>query len=240
MKVLNAASMVTVAVLLFLAATPSYGAGLVPCGGHDEPPCTKCHFAVLVNNVTRFGVKNLALPFAALMILFAGFWYAFSGGDEKRISAAKNTLKNAVIGLFVVLISWFLVDTAIKALVGSETPRNRFFGVNGPWNDPFQGDNACDATLRKIESEPIGTARPPEPAIRSLTLTIARIFASIILALSIILILIAALRFTTAREDEDTIRSARNMLIFALVGVGVAALAFVIPQLVISLLGRVG
>lgn len=207
--------------------------GLVPCGGSGQP-CSTCHFAVLLNNLTRFGVEKLALPLGAVMIVVAGFYYAFSGGDEKKITAAKNTLKNAALGIFIVLVAWFAVDTAIKTLVGAPDA-NKFRFALGPWNNPFEDQSACSPGGSIAVTAP-QNAREPEPAIRSVGATVANIFGTIVLAASVIVILISAFRFTTAGGNTDTIGEARQMLIYGLVGVGVALLAYVLPGLTQTLL----
>ena len=62
------------------------------------------------------------------------------------------------------------------------------------------------------------------------------IFA-IVFALAIIFILVAAFQFLTAAGNPEKISSARNMLIYALVAVAIAAVAWGLPDLVQSLIG---
>jgi len=62
------------------------------------------------------------------------------------------------------------------------------------------------------------------------------IFA-IVFALAIIFILVAAFQFLTAAGSPERIASARQMLVFALVAVAVAVVAWGLPTLVKTLLG---
>ena len=62
------------------------------------------------------------------------------------------------------------------------------------------------------------------------------IFA-IVFALAIIFILVSAFQFLTAAGNPERITSARQTLIYALVAVGIAAVAWGLPRLITTLLG---
>lgn len=79
----------------------------------------------------------------------------------------------------------------------------------------------------------------PESAIQSVARKIANIFGTLILAISVIMILYAAFNFLTAAGDEAKVTTARTTLIYALVGIAVALLAYVLPGLVQTLF-RIG
>lgn len=55
-----------------------------------------------------------------LMLLWAGFRWTTSGGEQAGVTAAQTTLRNAVIGIIVVATSYVLV-TAIIELIGRAT-----------------------------------------------------------------------------------------------------------------------
>ena len=61
--------------------------------------------------------------------------------------------------------------------------------------------------------------------------------SAIVLALAITFILVSAFQFLTAAGNPEKISSARNMLIYALVAVAIAAVAWGLPDLVQSLIG---
>ena len=100
----------------------SLAAGLVPCGGADEPSCRLCHFFVLFDNIVKF----LLLPppagggivpgIAALMIAIGGFMYifAYAGGTGKGpevLSTAKRLFTAVAIGLLIIYGAWIIVNT---------------------------------------------------------------------------------------------------------------------------------
>jgi hypothetical protein len=57
---------------------------------------------------------GLAGALFLLMLLWAGFRWTTSGGDQKGVAAAQTTLRNAVIGMIVVATSYVLVTAVIE------------------------------------------------------------------------------------------------------------------------------
>lgn len=51
---------------------------------------------------------------AVLMIIFGGFRYITSGGDSGNISAAKNTILYAIIGLVIVALAQVIVRFVLR------------------------------------------------------------------------------------------------------------------------------
>jgi len=62
-------------------------------------------------------VINVALTFLAIILLFllvlAGFKYMLSGGNESKAKEAQTQIKNALIGLIIVLASWIIARYVI-------------------------------------------------------------------------------------------------------------------------------
>lgn len=59
-------------------------------------------------------VINWALIFAGVaaifLIMFSGIKFLRSGGQEKLVEDARNTLTYAIIGLIVILLSFFIIN----------------------------------------------------------------------------------------------------------------------------------
>lgn len=51
---------------------------------------------------------------SVIMIIFGGFRYITSAGDSTKITAAKNTIVYAVIGLVIVAIAQFIVQFVLQ------------------------------------------------------------------------------------------------------------------------------
>jgi len=66
-------------------------------------------------------IVTWALIFAAVsaifLIMFAGIKFLRSGGQEKLVEDARNTLTYAIIGLIIILLSFAIINT-ISAVTG--------------------------------------------------------------------------------------------------------------------------
>jgi len=56
---------------------------------------------------------------AIFFIVYGGFQYITSGGNEEVAEAGKKTLTNAIIGLVIVILSYTIVTVVINALKGN-------------------------------------------------------------------------------------------------------------------------
>lgn len=72
--------------------------------------------AGLVDNIATF-LLQIGIPITTIMILVAAIQFMFAGGSEKRVTAAKQTLLYAIIGLAVLLLAKG-VSSVIKSFLG--------------------------------------------------------------------------------------------------------------------------
>jgi Type IV secretion system pilin len=77
----------------------------------------------LLNRIIRF-LRDLSIPLAILVICWGGYQYFIGGFDGK--SNGKNAITSAIIGIIIVLIADFLINS----LFGS----NGIIGANGQFN----------------------------------------------------------------------------------------------------------
>ena len=112
---------------LFAFATPSsmpaaqaqLAPGLTEIGGTVKLPSTDPRvIAARIINVA-LGLVGIIL---VVIIIYAGFLYMTSGGDAEKTQTALKYIRNAVIGLIIVLSSWaiarFVIDRLISATGG--------------------------------------------------------------------------------------------------------------------------
>jgi len=95
-------------------------AGLVPCGRSvDDPetpninesqPCTACDLLVLFQNVLKFALE-IAFLIVVGFIIYGGFRWIFSSGNETNIKAGQQTITSALIGLIIILCAWLIINT---------------------------------------------------------------------------------------------------------------------------------
>ena len=97
---------------LFVPQTSVEAAGLVPCGGRGEDPCTLCHFIVGIHGIIDWFMRVMVI--AALAIITAmGVLYIVSGGNEGLTRTAKKGLAFALAGILIVLFAWLVVNVTM-------------------------------------------------------------------------------------------------------------------------------
>lgn len=84
---------------------------------YDKVPKLTCIFPLFQN------IVNAALIFsgatALIFVIWAGIQLVRSGGDAKQVEGARKTLTFALIGLVLVLMSFFILNM-IAGLTGTE------------------------------------------------------------------------------------------------------------------------
>jgi len=111
-----------------LVALPQFvfAAGLVPCGGPNEPSCQFCHVAQLLSNINTWLVQILSILLPIILVV-GGLILVTSVGNVQRKGLVRKIIANAIVGFIIVVAAWFIVDFVLKALV--TTPQ-----LSGPWN----------------------------------------------------------------------------------------------------------
>lgn len=96
-------------------ATGSQRRTLVPCGVGDAPPCTLQELVKLGVNIFNY-LLALGGVVALLAVIVAGIRYILAVFQEGDIDAAKAALRNAIIGLVVLLLAVVIVRTVTTQL----------------------------------------------------------------------------------------------------------------------------
>ncbi len=112
--------LIIVALLLSLPALSfayTLGDPLVPaaCTG-ESGQCQWDDLLTLVNNVTTFVLKYMAVPIAAIMFAYAGFLMVTSAGSTESRSKAKNIFFSTVLGLVIALAAWLIIKLILTTL----------------------------------------------------------------------------------------------------------------------------
>ncbi len=89
----------------------------------------------IVGRIIQIALSLLGLV-ALVIILAAGTIWMTSGGDEEKISRAKRLLKNAVIGLVIILSAWAIATFVINRLYQATGGGGGNFGGGGGLEDP--------------------------------------------------------------------------------------------------------
>lgn len=84
------------------------GAGASSCEEEDDN-----NFSTIITKVINI-FSILIGSVSVIMIIIGGFRYIISGGDQNSVTAAKNTIMYAIIGLVVVLFSQVIVKFVLS------------------------------------------------------------------------------------------------------------------------------
>lgn len=70
-----------------------------------------------ISNTAMFLIGALCV----LMLIFGGFRYVISGGDSAKVTAAKNTILYAIVGMVVATMSYAAIDFVTTTLANGGT-----------------------------------------------------------------------------------------------------------------------
>lgn len=175
------------------------------------------------------GLIKLAIPVAVIMLIWAGVLYMISAGSDK-VKQATNALKWTVVGFTVLLLSSGVIAIIQNFLGGGEQCTN--FGVQDTCQnlylcqrstfDPGKGicvihDEGVPSTLTEL--------------IEKLTDFSGWMFA-FALAGGVIMIIVSGLSYVFARGEPAQAGKALKILIYSIVGIAIAALAWSIINIV--------
>lgn len=114
---------VFIALFLFIFNSVS-AAGLVPCGGEGEDPCTFCHLSQLGQNVINFSIE-IASVLAIAFIVYGGIMMILGSGNPTKIKESQGIIWSAIIGIVILSASWVILNTFFNLITGDP---------NWPWH----------------------------------------------------------------------------------------------------------
>lgn len=71
----------------------------------------------IVLSIVNFFLGFLGL-LAVIMVIYGGFLYVSSAGNEENVNKAKKILLYAVLGIVVIIVSFALINTILGAAAG--------------------------------------------------------------------------------------------------------------------------
>lgn len=86
----------------------------------------------VIQNLIRLAI-SLGIVLATLALVYAGFTWMTSGANPGRREQGRTLLINVLVGLFVMLSAWLVVDFVMKTLYDGAK------GGFGPWNSILAG-----------------------------------------------------------------------------------------------------
>jgi hypothetical protein len=126
-------AIVTLSAALFLSTAPlvSQAAGLVPCGGPTEKPCTVLDVFTIIARVTNWLVAMAGI-YAVYQFINHGFWLVISMGNEEAITKHRSGLMEAVLGFILVMIAFMLINTVVNFIFLGTAPQGSHLDLTSP------------------------------------------------------------------------------------------------------------
>lgn len=81
--------------------------------GQFKNPLKSQSFEALVQSLAKW-VAAIALPIAAIFIIYSGFLFVTAGGNQSKIDAAKTTFYWTIIGAAIVVGAWALATAIVN------------------------------------------------------------------------------------------------------------------------------
>lgn len=100
----------------FFSPLISSAAGLVPCGGDNEPSCQFCHLFVMFDGIIRFILFNVIPPIGAFLFVWAGVLLLFAADNPQNVAKAKNLFSSVAVGLIIIFSAWLLVGLFLSTI----------------------------------------------------------------------------------------------------------------------------
>ncbi len=102
--------------LQFKALELAQNAGALGTNGVPDVLRRNTDLNIVIKNVINWSL-GIAGGLAVLVLVIGGVMYVTAAGDQTRIELAKKTIKGAIIGIIVILISAVIVY-AVASLIG--------------------------------------------------------------------------------------------------------------------------
>jgi hypothetical protein len=95
------------------------------CWTDNAPGCVESVFGLFGDIVEL--LISIASILAAMFIMYAGWLYLSSAGDESKVKEAKSVFRNVGLGFLLLLCAWLIVVSILESL-GAKSWLLQFFG----------------------------------------------------------------------------------------------------------------
>lgn len=182
----------------------------------DPATCEVVNFELLGNGADS-GIILIALAIidmmlrvagivAVVFVIWGGFNFMTSQAEPDKLAQARHTILDALIGLGLSIMA-----TSIVVFVG-----NRL------------------APTSKTPSADIAKNLPNPSADAGRIVEFANVAISIFAAVAVLVIVVAGFRYIIAKGEPQALTQAKNMIVYALIGLAVCVMAFAIVNFVIG------
>ena len=203
--------------LMLLTPVIAYGQLSSDCT--NTPSAKLCNPIRTSDSITVFAAKIVQVftTFFALMaliyVVFSGFRMMISQGDSEALTVAKNAFMWSIFGLILAMFAFVLI-----------TATGTFIGAKDPNADSYTGNNAVINPLT-------------DTTFFALLLRLLTGFLSVAGLIAMFLIIIGGFRYVTSAGNEEQAENGKKTLQWAIIGLVVALLAYVITRATLTFFG---
>ncbi|MBR2839975.1 hypothetical protein IKE82_01435 [Candidatus Saccharibacteria bacterium] len=141
-------------------------------------------------------------------VIYGGYQYIFAAGDPNKVASGRKTLTHAFIGLAIVMSAYAIMSSIRLALLGTS-------GVLDC--NPLKGQQCVD-----------------DP--NSLVTGVIQWGIGIAGLVAVIFVVYGGISYTTSAGDPNKLQKAKQMILYALIGLAIVALAEIITAFVSGLI----
>lgn len=138
-KTITLAASLTLIASFAAVAAPVFAADAAPrsslqsgleSAAPEELKAGELRLEKIIGNVIS-GVMTIVGALLFVYLLYGGFMYMTAGGDEKKVASAVSVIKNAVIGIVIIALS-YAIATFIISQLGEATKATQSGPASGP------------------------------------------------------------------------------------------------------------
>ncbi|GEM_PF-2406641 len=181
-----------------------------------KPGCGIVSFLNLIRRITKWGIF-LTIPLATIFIVYAGFVILFSYGSVEKVKSAQKSIRIALTGVIIALLSWLIINGIYIALTGSPVAV-QFVPVAFA-----QGCGGGGPASPYALTNPLGTT-----CVTTLLKRIANYGFVISIPVTVLMIVIGAFQLLFSAGNAEKVKAAGRTITYSLV-------AFVVIMLSVSL-----
>ncbi len=106
--------------LAFLSApfVVSAQSSVIPVPDVGLPGSSNSTIGALITDVIKGILLPMASLIAVLFLIVGGYQYMFAGANEDLAKRGKDTIRNAIIGLVIIILSYVIVTVVSNAFLG--------------------------------------------------------------------------------------------------------------------------
>ena len=161
-------SIVIVCALFSFFGTPTVFAqtGIAQLSGCTGLDCSACNVVHLANGAIKWLIGILFVIFA-LLLAIAGVKLVTSGGNHSALDEAKSSFTNAIVGFLIILSAWLIVDTIMRALVGTDSRPGQLVSEGSATGYLFWSEVSCqkqvETDFNEVKQEEVEWLQPDIP-----------------------------------------------------------------------------